>query len=128
MSEFNITLPSFKPPGGNQIRKMNQPYKYRALKDDWRRRFTRCFLVGGKTPVVTSFVEVRMTRFYTGRKMDMQNVTWMFKPALDVLQEMGVLIDDSPDHIREVYHQEKANENSILIQIKKADPEESESA
>lgn len=101
---YKIEL-NWNPPTGNQIRKMEH-WKYAKLKREWINRLKAYFMVH-KTPFpgnrkVYLIVDRPIRK---AQPLDHMNLVWMCKPAFDALQEIGVLVDDSPDMLEERYVQ-----------------------
>lgn len=101
---YKIEL-DWNPPTGNGIKKM-QHWKYAKLREEWKNRL-RAYFVKHKTPFPGNrkVYMILARRRLVAHGLDRMNLIWTFKPALDVLQELNVLIDDNEVYLEDHYVQ-----------------------
>lgn len=91
-------------------------WKYYRHKKDWLAKITqfrRKFIP--ETPLIKA--EIIFTRWSTG-KTDYDNNVASFKPVLDCLKDVGIILNDSPDHVVTSYFHKKAKAKHITIEVK----------
>lgn len=104
-------------------------FKYKSEREWWRKAL-QARVDEGVVTVATGKRVVRLTRLYTGRQQerDRGNLIGGMKPILDALgpdrtvrgkttRGTGVIVDDSPKFVADIYEQERSHVSALRIEI-----------
>lgn len=104
-------------PGGNEIKNM-QGWKYGKLRDKVRKAISQFFLENGRPVIRGGLAFIQFERTYRSVPQDHENFTLTGKPWFDILEELGVIENDSDKFVKRRYVQEKGKAK-VVMRIKR---------
>ncbi len=91
-------------------------WKYRKDRDQWAEDFT-VFAAFLRIPAAKGKRRVTLTRLYSGQQKEMDRRNMDFKACLDAMKIAGLILDDKPALLEDIYRQERGKVRGVRVLI-----------